>query len=315
MDQQFAREVMKGLSDKPKYLSSKYFYDEKGDELFQQIMELDEYYLTKSEYEILDQQKEELLKLFANGASRFSLIEFGAGDGLKTKVLLKFFLDQGTDFKYIPIDISKNAIELLQTDLKKNFAELEIEGLQGEYFESLAAMRKTDSTRKVVLFLGSNIGNFLKPVAIQFLKQIAENLSRGDRLLLGVDLKKDPDKILAAYNDVKGVTKAFNHNLLERINRELGGDFKPDQFRHYPVYDPRTGEARSYLVSTVDQTVNIRQINASFHFKAWESISMELSQKYDQGTLEELARESGFKILRNFYDSKRYFVDSLWEVK
>lgn len=315
MDQQFAREVMKGLSDTPKYLSSKYFYDEKGDYLFQKIMELDEYYLTGAEYEIIERQKGDLLQLFANGASRFSLIEFGAGDGLKTKVLLKHFLSQGADFKYVPIDISENVLDLLLTDLEKNLPGLEMEGLQGEYFQALVALGKTDTARKVVLFLGSNIGNFLKPVAIKFLTRVAENLSKGDRLMIGADLKKDPEKILAAYNDSKGITRAFNLNLLERINRELDGDFMLDQFHHYPVYDPMTGEARSYLVSTVDQTVNISRINASFHFKAWEPIYMELSQKYDLDTLEELARESGFRILHNFYDSNKYFVDSVWEVE
>ena len=133
--------------------------------------------------------------------------------------------------------------------------------------------------------------------------------------MIGADLKKDPEKILAAYNDSKGVTRAFNLNLLERINRELGGDFNLEKFHHYPVYDPMTGEARSYLLSTADQTINIRQINASFHFKAWEPIYMELSQKYDLSTLEELAQQSGFKILHNFYDSNKYFVDSVWEVE
>ena len=305
---------MKGLSDTPKYLSSKYFYNQKGDKLFQNIMELDEYYLTRLEYEILEKQKIQLLTLFGNGATHFNLIEFGAGDGFKTKVLLKHFLEKKADFKYLPIDISGNALKLLKADLEKNLPMLETEMLQGEYFQSLAAFSKTDATRKVVLLLGSNIGNFLKPVAIKFLSHIGDILSTGDRLLLGADLKKDPDIILAAYNDKNGVTKTFNLNLLKRINHELGGDFQLDQFHHYPVYDPMTGEVRSYLISMMDQTVNIRQLNASFHFIQWEAIYMELSQKYEIKDLEELAEASGFRVIEHFYDSNKYFVDTLWEV-
>ena len=314
MDQQFARDVMHGLSATPKYLSSKYFYDKQGDALFQEIMELDEYYLTNCEYEIFQEHKEDLLKQISSNGKPFDLIEFGAGDGLKTKILLEYFTAQEADFSYKPVDISSNALELLSADLVKSIPKLDIETIQGEYFESLAHI-DTDSTRtRVVLFLGSNIGNFLKPVAIDFLTRLSNLLMEGDLLLLGVDLVKDPSVIAKAYDDSKGVTRSFNLNLLTRINRELGGNFDLDQFEHFPLYNPASGTARSFLISKSSQTVTIEKLNASFHFGAWESIHMEYSHKYRIAELEKLAEESGFRFQKHYMDSKDYFTDTLWKV-
>ncbi|MDH3710463.1 MAG: L-histidine N(alpha)-methyltransferase [Cyclobacteriaceae bacterium] len=314
MNQQFARDVLQGLSEKPKYLSSKYFYDQKGDALFQGIMALDEYYLTRTEYEIFESHKQQILDRLQVNHKPFDLIEFGAGNGLKTKVLLKHFKSQKVDFTYKPIDISQNVLDQLESDLKENLPELSIQTLQGEYFEMLSKLPKNAERKKVVLFLGSNIGNFIKPVALDFLKRLAEILTRGDHLLLGVDLKKDPKVIASAYNDSKGVTAAFNLNLLERINRELGGNFDLSTFVHRPTYNPSNGEARSFLVSNCRQTVTIEKLDASFHFEPWETIAMELSQKYDLATLEQLADHTGFRIIEHFFDRNSYFTDTLFTV-
>ncbi len=315
MNDQFARDVMTGLSADPKYLSSKYFYDQRGDALFQRIMGLEEYYLTRSEYQILDHHKNKLLEWFSQDGSPFDLVEFGAGDGLKTKVLLEHFKLEGADFIYKPIDISQNALNKLSQDLSSNLPGLAIEPLQGEYFQVLGQMGGSSQRKKVILFLGSNIGNFLKPVAMDFLGHLSNILSPGDHLLLGVDMVKDPRVIKKAYDDSKGVTRAFNLNLLRRINRELGGNFELDNFIHYPVYNPSNGESRSYLVSTEDHSVTISKLNASFHFRAWETIAMELSQKYDQPLLEEIASTSGFIIKEQFSDSRQYFSNVLLEVQ
>ncbi len=315
MDDQFARDVIHGLSDTPKYLSSKYFYDQEGDHLFQQIMALDEYYLTDCEYEIFQTHKNQLLQQFLSNGKGFDLIEFGAGDGKKTKVLLQYFLEQGADFSYKPVDISKNALRLLEVDLKNAFPTINIDTLQGEYFQALSQLGTTSNRPKVILFLGSNIGNFLKPVAVKFLKQLANVLSKGDRLLMGVDLVKDPKIISKAYDDAKGITRKFNLNLLTRINRELGGDFDIDKFDHFPLYNPISGTARSFLISKTSQTVNIERLNASFHFDAWEPIHTEYSHKYRIGELAQLAKESGFKVIENYLDSREFFTDCLWQVK
>lgn len=314
MDEQFARDVMHGLSAKPKYLPSKYFYDKKGDALFKEIMSLDEYYLTRSEFEIFQNERSDLLSQFLNRGKSFDLIEFGAGDGHKTKILLDHFLKEGADFTYLPIDISQNALNLLSEDLSQSLPNLKFETLRGEYFRVLSHLEQQPDRVKVILFLGSNIGNFLKPVAVDFLSQLAHTLVHGDLLLLGVDLIKDPKVVANAYNDSQGVTKAFNLNLLTRINRELGGDFDLNGFNHFPYYNPVTGAARSFLISNCHQTVSIKCLNATFHFEAWEPMYMELSQKYGMEELKQLADKSGFSVIKHYYDSKKYFTDGLWQV-
>jgi L-histidine Nalpha-methyltransferase len=319
----FAQDVLTGLSASPKRLSSQYFYDERGSRLFQDIMQLEEYYLTQSEYEILSEHKAAMLTLFQPKKlisdrekeelteNFFELIEFGAGDGTKVKVLLQHFLEAGAQFKYIPIDISGDALKGLITDLQETFPDLETEGMQEEYFKALNILKSRSEVRKVVLFLGANIGNFNEAEAIRFLTHLRESLRPDDLLMIGFDLKKDPNQILAAYNDASGVTREFNMNLLRRINTELGGDFDLNGFVHYPTYDPQSGEARSYLVSTQVQTVRLDRLHAAFHFQAWEPIHVEISRKYDLATIERLAEKSGFRIQQHFFDSRHFFVDTV----
>ena len=315
IDLEFAKDIILGLTSKPKFLSSKYFYNEKGDQLFQRIMEMDEYYPTNCEFEIFNAYKNDLLFQFDGRGDFFDLVEFGAGDGLKTKILIDHFIASNAAFKYIPIDISANILEKLNADLERNFPALDVETFCGDYFTSLQQLRKTDERKKVVLFLGSNIGNFTHTGTLDFLTQLNKNLSKGDQLLIGFDLKKDPEIILKAYNDDKGITKAFNLNLLERINEEFDADFDIDSYNHWPVYNPETGEARSYIISKKNQTVNIDLLDITIPFMAWETIHTEISRKYDLPFIAELAEKTGFKIVKNFQDAKRYYVDSLWEVK
>lgn len=310
----FADDVLQGLSGSPKFLPSRYFYDEKGDALFQQIMNMPEYYLTRSEYEIFDSKKEEILKVFASDGRPFQLIEFGAGDGAKTKVLLKYFLDKQAAFKYLPIDISANALNLLKRDLNQTFPQLEVEPRQGEYFHALGGLSNGGKTRKIILFLGSNIGNFKPSEANQFLKKMAANLHQGDLLLIGFDLKKKPSIILEAYNDGTGITKSFNLNLLTRINSELGGDFDLSRFEHFPTYNPQTGEMKSFLVSNVRQEVFIESLNAVFSFDQWEAVYTEVSQKYNLHEIDDMAHHAGFKPVDHLFDMNHYYVDCIWEV-
>lgn len=314
MDESFAEDVRAGLISSPKYLDSKYFYDENGDKLFQKIMNLDEYYLTNSEYEILNNYKEELLKLFKINDHDFQLIEFGAGDGFKTKLLLEHFLKKDTDFKYIPIDISRNVLDQLTEDLKQNFPDLKVEGIQNDYFKALKYLNIEQRAKKVVLFLGSNIGNFKKKEAVDFLKKLSFNLADNDLALIGFDLKKDPSVILSAYDDRENVTREFNFNLLKRINQELGGNFDLNTFKHFPSYDPYTGAVRTYLISKVRQEVYIEAINETIKFLPWEPVFTEISQKFNMVDVENLAHKTGFKVKENFYDKNSYFVDSVWEL-
>ena len=314
---EFAADVLKGLSAKEKYLPSKYLYNKRGDEIFQQIMAMPEYYLTRSEFEIFSTRKDEMLKAFLKDVANFQLIEFGAGDGMKTKVLLQHFVSKKAQFSYIPIDISSNILKELTEDLKKTLPALEVNAICDEYFKAIEKMQPTDSLneRKVVLFLGANIGNFDHEEAEIFLKQIAQHLSPGDYLMIGFDLKKDPAMILDAYFDQGNITKSFKINLLDRINEELEASFDVDAFQYFPIYDPREGSIRSYLVSRKEQDVPIRALDTSIHFDAWETIYMERSQKFSQQDIAQLADKAGFRVIHNYFDSKHYFTDSLWEFK
>lgn len=309
----FAQDVHKGLNSSPKCLSSKYFYDETGDQLFQTIMGLGEYYLTRCEFEIFDKQKDEILNSFLGADSSFNLVELGAGDGTKTKVLLEYFAKEEIDFSYSPIDISQHVLDLLSKDLSNSIPELEVDAIQGDYFDALAKLNENQFQKEVVLFLGSNIGNFPNGAALQFLKKLGENLSPGDLLLIGFDLMKDPNVILNAYNDQMGVTKAFNLNLLQRINKELGADFDLEGYEHFPTYNPITGETKSHLVSNKSQKVFIEATGETYSFDAWEAIHTEISQKYSLKTINEFANQAGFKLVKNFTDENEFYVDSLWE--
>lgn len=309
MNEQFAQDILAGLTSRPKTLSSKYFYDKKGDDLFQQIMELDEYYLTRCEYEILDRNKTDFLNIFNEGVEKFNLVEFGAGDGFKTKLLLKEFLEKEANFEYVPIDISSNVLEQLEDSLKQELPDLRVRIMQNEYFKALWQL-ENGGARNVVLFLGSNIGNFSEDQAKNFLKGLYVALKPGDLVLIGLDLKKDPAVILNAYNDKDGVTAQFNYNLLDRINNELNGNFDLAKFKHYPNYDPMTGTTSSYLISMENQTVEI--MDTAIQFESWEPIHTEISQKYDIKDIKHMAKSAGFKVVNNFFDSKQYFVNSIW---
>lgn len=309
-DQAFLTDVLNGLQQHPKTLSSKYFYDEIGDKLFQQIMDLEEYYLTNAELDIFLNQKEQILNLFSPDRAPFNLVEFGAGDGTKTKILLDHFINRSANFEYIPIDISSHALEGLENNLRTELPKLKINPMQGDYFEVLDELSHSSSRRNIILFLGSNIGNFTSEETNAFLKKIRSDINTGDLLLIGIDLKKNPDQILAAYNDREGITEAFNLNLLDRINRELDANFDTAKFRHYPIYNPHTGECKSNLISTENQVVDIA--GEAIEFQKWESIQTEISKKYDQREIKELAHNCGFQIERQLLDSQGYFVDSIW---
>jgi L-histidine N-alpha-methyltransferase len=309
-DEQFYKDVVKALTATPKRLDSKYFYDANGDKIFQELMGCEEYYPTNCEMEIFTSQTAELCKAIIADGDAFDLIELGAGDATKSTQLLKYLIDNKADFTYLPIDISENVISYLNITLPVTLPGINITGLNGEYFDMLKKAASISNKRKVVMFLGSNVGNMPVHVAQGFCSELRNNLSEGDMVLIGIDLKKNPKTVLAAYNDKEGITKRFNLNLLERINRELGGDFNTRQFDHYATYNPETGACKSYLISLTDQKVKIGDETISFLKD--EYIDMEISQKYAVEQIHELAVKAGFKPLNQFFDSKKWFVDAIW---
>ncbi len=310
---QFAEEVLAGLTADPKRLSSKYFYDDKGTKLFQEIMKLPEYYLTGCETEIFRNSAREIFRAFSNGGGPFEIIELGAGDGTKTAILVEDFLARGTELSYSPIDISTAALDALTSKFRKRFPELHISPQEGDYFRILRSL-KSSGRRKILLFLGSNIGNFTRSRSVEFFRGLRHVMHPNDLLFVGFDLHKDPQVILKAYDDASGVTAAFNLNLLRRINHELGADFDLEAFSHFAIYRPDECAARSFLISRRRQVVEIAALERSFEFGAWEAVFVEISQKYSLPMIDDLAAESGFAVKQNFLDSCGYYCDSLWKV-
>ncbi|HEY8400561.1 MAG TPA: L-histidine N(alpha)-methyltransferase [Cytophagaceae bacterium] len=311
--EEFKEDVRKGLTSAPKFIPSKYLYDDTGDRLFSTIMTLPEYYPTRSEYEILDTHKKEIIDLFSDGENQFEIIELGPGDGFKTKLLLGEIYNRNLSVTYTPIDISSHVLELLSEDLQKLFPTLTIMPVWKDYLAALKGLTN-NNIRRIILFLGANIGNSTPKEALSFLKEIKKHLNPGDKALIGFDLKKHPRDILQAYDDKSGITRAFNLNLLKRINNELSANFNLSGFDHYPSYNPVTGETESFLISLSEQTVHLGKLNMSIKFKAWETIKTELSQKYTMEDIEELSSKAGLKLMNAFYDQKRFYTDCLFEI-
>lgn len=308
---QFAEDVLEGLSSSPKKISSKYFYDDAGSRIFQKITTLDDYYPTRAEFEILDNIKELLPDIVGTG--EVDLIELGAGDGHKTRLLIDSFLEKGVRVHYFPVDISEEALHQLEHNIpqKENF---EMQGVVADYLDGLQYIRSLSKNRQVLLFLGSNIGNFSKDESIGMLEKIREHMHEKDYLLIGFDLKKNIDVLNRAYNDSEGVTAEFNFNLLRRINSELGGDFEPSNFTHRSIYNPSLGAVESFLISLCDQTVTLRSLNKTFHFDEFEPLHLEYSFKFLEKEIDEISRHVGFKSVSNFKDHDKLFVDALWQV-
>lgn len=309
----FLEDVDAGLSANRKAISSRYFYDANGDKIFQAIMHMPEYYLTDVEHEIFSTRAKDILKALDMGDEVFDLVEFGAGDGLKTKILIDRMIEANARFRYVPIDISGDVLKALKSDINNQYPDLEVYTENKEYFSALEHINQVSKRPKLILFIGSSIGNFLEDRTRIFLNSLWEKMRPGDKALIGFDLQKDPKVILKAYNDPHGITKAFNLNILARINNELDATFDLDSFDHYPTYDPDSGLAKSYLVSLKQQSVNVGALGKTFHFAKGETIHTEISRKYTIDQIEDLFKEAKFKICEHFFDCKHYYVDTLAE--
>ncbi|GAB2802169.1 L-histidine N(alpha)-methyltransferase [Rhabdobacter roseus] len=306
----FAEDVRRGLLAAQKAIPSKYFYDDAGSRLFQDIMQMPEYYLTRSEMEILSLHPAAIAAAL-RFSGPFTIVELGAGDGLKTKELLKYLVGQSAQVKYLPIDISGEAMQQLQHKLATSLPDLDVQPEVGDYFEVLERL-DLGQQPSLFLFLGGNIGNYEPEAALALLRLIHRYMQPGDQLLTGFDLRKNPRTIQLAYDDPHGITRAFNLNLLWRINRELGGTFEPDKFDFYCFYNPYNGEVRSALVSLTEQQVRVKALDLTVHFRQNELIKTELSRKYTLEEVDALAAASGFHVEQHFFDCKHYFTDSLW---
>jgi dimethylhistidine N-methyltransferase len=296
----FFSDVIAGLSSEPRTLPCKYFYDERGAALFQKICEQPEYYITRTEIDILDRHRAEIAGRLG---PKIALIGLGTGSGTKTRILVEALEKPAV---YIPVDISEKQLRKSTAAFRKLFPALEILPVCADYLQPVELpFTRHKAARNVVYFPGSTIGNFEPDEATQFLRRVANVCRHGGALLIGVDLRKDRQVIEAAYNDVAGVTAQFNLNLLAHVNRELGGDFDPKQWRHLAIYNSDVGRIEMYLISEIDQAVHIADY--TFGFCSGEKIITEFSYKYTPEGFAALAHKAGFEFQKVWTDEERLF--------
>lgn len=299
--QEFRRDVMAGLSSSPKYLPCKYFYDERGSQLFEAICELDEYYLTRCESEIMTQFAREVGTQIGPGVM---LVEYGSGSSTKTRILLDHLEDP---VAYVPVDISTNHLVKTASLLAAEYPNLEILPVYADFTKPFSLPRaRRKPTHAAVYFPGSTIGNFEPQDARTLLRQISQLCGTGGGLVIGIDLKKSIPIIEAAYNDAHGVTDEFNLNLLHRINCEAQTEIPVDQFGHFAKYNPTRGRVEIFLVSRETQTLTI--LGQPIHFAAGERILTEYSHKYSIEEFADLAAEAELTLRKSWTDARGYFA-------
>jgi L-histidine Nalpha-methyltransferase len=304
---EMAHEVRTGLTSKPKELAPKYFYDERGSQLFERITELPEYYPTRAERQILSTRCGEILD--AAGAPG-TLVELGSGSAAKTRHLLSAMEDAGCLEVFVPVDISEEITHETAASLIEEYPELSVSGLVCDFEQDLELIPDAEGGR-MIAFLGGTIGNLYPDPRREFLSRIAALLGPDDRLLLGTDLVKDTARLEAAYNDSAGVTAEFNKNVLEVLNRELGADFDPDAFEHLARFDEGEAWMDIGLRSTVDQTIRIDGLDLTVRFAAGERMRTEISAKFTRPRLEEIYSEAGLEMCGWFTDPAGDYALSL----
>lgn len=309
-EQTLALHVLQGLSAPQKALSSAWFYDDEGSRIFQKIMALPVYYLTRAEHDLLRERADEIAHWIDADRHALDLIELGSGDGEKTLTLCQTLHDHDVDCIYRPMDVSAHALAELSQRFERHLPRMALEPMLADYFEHWPAT--STQRRQVAMLLGSNLGNFDEDSAVALLRRIRARLREDDVLLLGLDLVKDPHIIQAAYDDAQGVTAEFNLNLLRRLNRELGMNFDLEAFSHFASYCPLQGVVRSFLVSRSRQVVSSAVLDREFRFAAGETIYTEQSQKYTEQGIDQLARASGFQSVRVITDERRWYALVVW---
>ncbi len=300
----FGSEVESGLTADQKTLPCRFFYDEAGSEIFEEICEIPEYYVTRAERGILEERADEIARQFQ---TPITLAELGSGSSSKTRLLIEALLRAHGGLRYVPVDISKTMLEATSIELMDRYESLEIRAIASEYEVGLRHLCGETDRPKLIAWLGSTIGNLSPEEAATFLRRVRCAMSAQDRLLVGIDLRKDREVLESAYDDSAGVTARFNFNLLERINRELGGEFRVGAFEHRAVWNEGKGRVEMHLVSPSDQSVPIRDLELIIEFAAGESIHTESSYKYSLEEIGQLAANAGFCVDHRWLDERQLF--------
>ncbi|MEA5510316.1 L-histidine N(alpha)-methyltransferase [Crocosphaera sp. UHCC 0190] len=297
------QEVKNGLTKCPKTLPSKYFYDARGSELFEQICELPEYYPTRTEAWILQEYAKEIAQI--TGACE--LVELGSGSSTKTRLLLDAYQTQEELCKYVPIDVSESILKDSAIQLQKDYPSLQIQGLVGTYNQALTQLKATSLPGRMIFFLGSSIGNFSPSDCNHFLNKITEVLEIGDYFLLGIDLQKPQSILEDAYNDSQGVTAAFNLNMLSHLNQKYQGDFDLNLFAHQAIYNTEENQIEMYLISQQIQVVNLKNLDLTVKLEKNEMILTEISRKFNLNQVKKQLETKGLKTIKIFTDPQNWF--------
>ncbi|HKJ69655.1 MAG TPA: L-histidine N(alpha)-methyltransferase [bacterium] len=304
-----AADVLKGLTSTPKFLHPKYFYDERGSRLFERICELPEYYQTRTERKILQKISDHLIEKYKPTA----LVEYGAGAATKTRLLLDAMEHAGSLRYIVPIDVSEEFLEESARELAAMYPRADIHGLIGDFIEPIDLPYQAEP--RLIIFLGSTIGNLTDREADRFLHLIADQMNRNDLFLLGTDLVKDVSILEDAYNDAQGITAEFNLNMLRNINRALDGTFDPGRFRHHAFYNEDEDQIEMHLIAREDHTVALEAIDTTVEFQENESIRTELSCKYTRQRVEHLLQSAGLTMTDWFTDENNYFALSVSRIQ
>ncbi|PHJ56940.1 methyltransferase [Nostoc linckia z18] len=296
-------DVIQGLTQTPKSIPPKYFYDDRGSELFEQICELPEYYPTRTEAWILQQYANEIAQI--TGACE--LVELGSGSSTKTLFLLDAYQKLADYCRYIPIDVSRGILQSSVLNLKQKYPAFFIEGLIGTYEQALAKLKSTFVASRMIFFLGSSLGNFNPQECDRFLRQISQTLQPGDYFLLGIDLQKPKEILEPAYNDSQGVTAAFNLNMLSHLNWRFQGNFDINLFAHEAIYNQVDSQIEMYLHCQKSHQVSLKALDLEVSFTNGESILTEISRKFDLANMQKQLERHGLKTLKTWTDPKEWF--------
>jgi L-histidine N-alpha-methyltransferase len=304
-------DVMRGLQQTPKTLPPRYFYDDRGSQLFEQICELPEYYLTRTETEILTHYAKEIAEI----TGPCELIELGSGSSTKTRILLDAYQNASQDLIYCPIDISPSILESSAQDLLLDYPNLQVHGFVGTYELALQKLPASELSTRMIGFIGSTLGNLNPQDCDAFLQQITDALQPEEYFLLGIDLHKSKAQLEAAYNDSQGITAAFNLNMLRHLNRRFDGDFDLTQFEHVAIYNESLRQIEMHLKSLRSQVVHLKALDLTVTFEAGETILSEISRKFDLTQMQHLLQSKGLTPIQVWTDQNQWFGLLLCQLK
>ncbi|MEY2832261.1 MAG: hypothetical protein RLZZ574_1519 [Cyanobacteriota bacterium] len=297
------QDVINGLNQKQKSLPAHYFYDSKGSQLFEKICHLEEYYPTRTEASILQQYATEIV----NQTQAVELVELGSGSSTKTRYLFDAYQELNTPLYYIPVDVSDSILKESADKLLADYPQLKIQGKVATYSQALKQLKNSFLGKRIIIFLGSSIGNFNSPKCDRFINQVTSALNPGDYFLLGIDLQKPVAILEAAYNDSQGVTAAFNLNMLQHLNHRFAGNFNLDLFKHQAIYNQTEHQIEMYLISQQEQTVTLANLNLTIELKKSEKILTEISRKFNLEKMAKYLSDRNLNLIKTYTDAQQWF--------